>query len=215
MMVYIDSIFFDIDGTLIDARSDIVTAMNYALREIGFPEKPFEEIVSYVGTGVTYLISKSLDSDDDRLIERGVELYTSYYIAHPADKATLYPHARGILEHFKKKRKIILTNRYTRFAEPVLNALGIRGYFEDIVGGDDENCLKPSACVLDPVVSRLHIDKSKSLIVGDMAIDIMTGKNSGIKTCWVRHGLGKAEDVQPLNPDFTIDDLIELKGIIK
>ncbi|MFA5142656.1 MAG: HAD-IA family hydrolase [Candidatus Omnitrophota bacterium] len=214
-MVYIDSIFFDIDGTLIDARGDIVTAMNYALREMGFPEKPFEEIISYVGTGVTYLISKSLGSDDDSLVAKGVELYAGYYVAHPADKASLFPHAREILEHFKKKRKIILTNRYTNFAEPVLNALGIRGYFEDIVGGDDENCLKPSACVLDPIVSKLHIDRSKSLIVGDMAIDIMTGKNSGIKTCWVRHGLGKAEDVQPLKPDFVISDLMELINIIR
>ncbi|MDD5135839.1 MAG: HAD-IA family hydrolase [Candidatus Omnitrophica bacterium] len=214
-MVYIDSIFFDIDGTLIDARQDIVTAMNYALRQMGFPEKPFDEIVSYVGTGVTYLIAKSLGSEKADLVERGVELYTNYYIAHPADKATLYPHAREILEHFKKKRKIILTNRYTRFAEPVLNALDIRGYFEDIVGGDDEKCLKPSACVLEPVVSRLRIDKSRSLIIGDMAVDIMTGKNSGIKTCWIRHGLGKDEDVRPLDPDFIIDDLIELKGIIE
>ena len=76
-------------------------------------------------------------------------------------------------------------------------------------------CLKPSACVLDKVGPRPKIDKAKSIIVGDMAIDIMTGKNSGIRTCWVTYGLGSAEEVRPLKPDYIVDDMIELKGIIK
>ena len=47
-----------------------------------------------------------------------------------------------------------------------------------------------------------------------MAIDIETGKNSGVRTCWIKHGLGKASDVEPLKPDFAIEDLIELENII-
>ena len=214
-MVNIDVIFFDVDGTLVDARRDIVNAMNSALRQMGFPERSFDEIVSYIGTGVKDLISKSLHSDDEALIEKGVELYGNYYIAHPADEAALYPHARETLDHFRNKRKFILTNRYARFADSVLAALGVREYFEDIIGGDDEGCLKPSACVLDPHLPKLKVDKEKVLIVGDMAIDVETGKNAGIKTCWVTYGLGKREEVQPLKPDFIIDDLIELEQIIR
>ena len=75
--------------------------------------------------------------------------------------------------------------------------------------------MKPSACVLDTALPKLKVDKARSIIVGDMAIDIMTGKNSGIKTCWVTYGLGKAEDVEPLKPDYAIDDLIELEKIIQ
>lgn len=214
LQIKVNTIFFDIDGTLIDARQDIVNAMNHALRQMGFPEKSFGSIVSYVGTGVKDLVARSLDSDDAGLIDKAAGMYSDYYMAHPADKAYLYPHAKEILEYFKNKRKIILTNRYARFADAVLKALGIRDYFEDIIGGDDENCIKPSACVLDPYVARLGIAKPEALIVGDMAIDVETGKNSGIKTCWIRHGLGKAADVEPLKPDFTIDDLAELKNII-
>ena len=214
-MVNIDVIFFDVDGTLVDARRDIVNAMNSALRQMGFPERSFDEIVSYIGTGVKDLISKSLHSDDEALIDRGTELYGDYYIAHPADEAALYPHARETLDHFRNKRKFILTNRYARFADSVLAAFGVREYFEDIIGGDDEGCLKPSACVLDPHLPKLKVDKEKVLIVGDMAIDVETGKNAGIKTCWVTYGLGKREEVQPLKPDFIIDDLIELEQIIR
>jgi phosphoglycolate phosphatase len=62
---------------------------------------------------------------------------------------------------------------------------------------------------------KLGVAKETTLIVGDMAIDIMTGKNSGVRTCWVRYGLGKAADVEPLKPDFMIDDLSELRDIVK
>ncbi|MDD5428168.1 MAG: HAD-IA family hydrolase [Candidatus Omnitrophica bacterium] len=213
-MLNVDSIFFDIDGTLIDARSDIVNAMNYALAQLGLAQKSFDEIVSYVGTGVSDLVAKSIGIDDSALIEKGVDLYSGYYMKHPADSAKLYPHAGEVLDYFKNKKKFILTNRYSKFADAVLRSLGIREYFDDIVGGDDEGCIKPSACVLDPVIAKFKIEKSKSIIVGDMAIDIMTGNNSGIKTCWIRHGLGKPEEVEPLRPDFIIDDLIELKKII-
>ena len=211
----INVIFFDVDGTLVDARRDIVNAMNYVLLQIGFPKRSFDEIVSYIGTGVTDLISKSLGSSDATLIGKCIELYSVYYAKHSADEAILYPHVREALEYFKYKKKVILTNRYARMADLALKALGIRECFEDIIGGDDEKCLKPSACVLDPYISRYGLDKDKALIIGDMAIDVQTGKNSGIKTCFVTYGLGKLEDAKPLKPDFIIDDMAELEKIIK
>lgn len=214
-MIDVDSIFFDVDGTLVDARRDIANAMNYALRTLGLRTLPDEEIVSHVGTGVKSLIARCLASDDPRLIDEGTRLYGEYYLSHAADEAVLYPNAVEILDYLKPKRKFILTNRYTAFTEPVLKGLGIREYFEEIIAGDDENCIKPSACMLDRVVPRLKVDKSRSLIVGDMDVDVMIGKNAGVRTCWVTHGLGKIEEIRHLRPDYIIEDLIELKKIIR
>lgn len=214
-MFAVDAIFFDIDGTLVDDRIDIVNAMNYTLRQLGLKEKPPHLIVSYVGTGVSDLIRKSLGEDKADLTEEGVRLYGDYYIKHPADEAKLYPHVKETLEYFRNKRKLILTNRYAKFADPVLKKTGIRDYFEEIIGGDDENCLKPSACVLDNLLPKLKIDKARSIMVGDMAIDVLMGKNSGVATCWVSYGLGRPEEVSPLKPDYTIDDIAKLKGIVK
>jgi len=144
-----------------------------------------------------------------------MKLYGEYYVAHAADEAFLYPHAIEILDHLKDKRKFILTNRYAAFADVLLKELGVRKYFEHIIGGDDEKCLKPSACVMDKAVEKFGFDKEKALIVGDMEFDILTGKNSGVKTCWVTYGLGKIEEIRDLKPDYVIEDLIELKEIIE
>lgn len=214
-MAPIDVIFFDVDGTLVDARADIANAMNHALRELKLAELPKDVIVSHIGSGVTHLIRESLGTDDEATIEKGTKLYSDHYIAHAADQTVLYPHTIEILEYLKRKRKFILTNRYASFADVALRGQGIRDYFEAIIGGDDENCLKPSACVIDRAAKRFGIDKGRSLIVGDMDVDVMTGKNAGVPVCWVTYGLGSVDEVAPLKPEYIINDLIELKKIIK
>lgn len=214
-MINIDTIFFDVDGTLVDSRADIANAMNYTLKKLGLKEKPQSTIASYIGTGVKDLVAKSVGRDNISLADDALNIFSDYYVERSHDKSFLYPHVREVLDYFRNKSKYILTNRYSKFADRTLAGLGIRDYFLGIIGGDDENCLKPSACVLDMALPRLKIDKSKSIIVGDMAIDIMTGKNSGIRTCWVTYGLGKAEEVRPLKPDYVIDDMAELKKIIE
>ena len=214
-MARIDTVFFDIDGTLVDARRDIANAMNHALKSMGFAALPDEQIISYVGTGVTYLVRNSLGTDDETLVAEATRRYGEYYVSHAADEARLYPHAIEMLEYLRGRRKFILTNRYAAYADALLKALGIGRYFEQIIGGDDETCLKPSACIIDRIAARLGIDKRTSLIVGDMDVDIMTGRNTGIKTCWVTHGLGRIEDVKALKPDYIIEYLIELKEIVK
>lgn len=214
-MIDIDIIFFDVDGTLVDARSDIVAAINHTLRQLGFPEKPFDEIVSYIGTGVRDLIRQSVPSRDDAVLARGVEIFGDYYVKHAADKCVLYPHVRETLEYFAAKRKIIVTNRFSSFADATLRGLGIRDYFEYVLGGDDEGCLKPKACSIQRVDAALDFKSTPSIMVGDMAIDIQTGKNAGIATCWATYGLGKLEDMEGLKPDYVINDLAELRKIIR
>ena len=215
-MAQIDTIFFDVDGTLVDSRKDIANAMNHALSLLGFKELSQGEIIMHVGNGVKDLVRNSMGScKDEALIQKGADLYWEHFMAHAVDETVLYPNAKEILDHLKDKRKLILTNRYKDFAEATLKGLGIMHYFEEIIGGDDETCLKPCAGILDRMVSKEKIDKTKALIVGDMDIDILTGKNAGVKTCWVTYGLGRIEQIRDLKPDYIIEDLIELKEIVK
>ena len=74
----IDTIFFDVDGTLVDSRKDIVEAVDYTLRQLGLPIRPAKEIVSYIGTGVRDLVSKSIKKRKaDPLVEKGVVRQTN------------------------------------------------------------------------------------------------------------------------------------------
>jgi len=214
-MVDIDTILFDLDGTLVDSRKDIVKAVNFTLGRLGLPEKPAELIVSYIGLGIRDLLRKSLGKEKGSLAEPALKIFAEYFSKHCVDESRLYPHVKEILDYFRDKRKVVVTNRGRESAEITLKKLGIGDYFQEIFGGDDENCVKPSSCPLDRVAFQLGFDKNKTIMVGDMDIDILAGKNFGVLTCWVAYGLGKKEDVEKIGPDYIIDDIIELKDVIK
>lgn len=210
----IDLIIFDLDGTLVDSIEDIANAVNFTLKEVGLEEKSIQEISSYVGTGTEDLIRKSLGKNEDTLFEKALSLFKEYYKKHPVDNSRLYPGAREILEYFKDKRKVIVTNRMHEFALKIIKVLNIYDYFEDILGGDDLGCAKPSSCLLDKAMNQLNIDKERTIIVGDMDVDIFAGKKAGIHTCAVTYGIGLKEDILRARPDYMIDNILRLKEII-
>ena len=213
-MHYIELIIFDLDGTLVDSKEAIAKGVNFALGELGLQEKNALEISSYIGTGVDDLIRKSLGQGKEHYFEKTKSLFENYR-KHSPDSSRLYPGAKEILEYFKNKRKTIVTNRKYEFALPTLKKLGIYDYFEVILGADDIECKKPSACPLDRAVAKFNINKEKTIIVGDMDIDILAGKSAGILTCAVTYGIGKREAILKAKPDYTIDNILKLKEIIK
>lgn len=213
-MKYIKLIIFDLDGTLVDSRIDITNAVNFTLKKVGLKEKSVSEVSSYIGTGVEGLIRKSLGENRDNLFNRALSVFGKYYRNHSTDSSVLYPHVKEILEYFKNKRKIIVTNRKHEFALPTLKTLGINEYFEDITGGNNIGCMKPSSCPLNRAIHKLKMDKEKTIIVGDMDLDILAGKAAGILTCAVTYGIGKKEDIAKVEPDFIVENILELKNII-
>ncbi len=213
-MKHIELIIFDLDGTLIDSRMDIGNSVNFTLKALGLKEKSTEEISSYIGTGTEDLIRKSLGEGEDGILKRALSIFGEYYRKHYRDNTILYRNVKEILEHFKDKKKAIITNRSYEFALLSLKGLGIYEYFADVVGADDIECRKPSSCPLNKTMQRLNIDRGKTIIVGDMDIDILAGKEAEIITCAVTYGIGRKEDIVKLNPDFIIDDIIQLKNII-
>jgi phosphoglycolate phosphatase len=86
-------VIFDLDGTLIDSRLDLVHSVNAALRHIKRPELPDDVIASYVGDGAPILIQRALGGEavDESLIRKGLEFFLSYYREHKLDHTTVYP----------------------------------------------------------------------------------------------------------------------------
>ena len=53
---------FDLDGTLLDTLEDLADAVNYSMRNNGFPERSLEEVRSFVGDGMRLLVKRKLVS---------------------------------------------------------------------------------------------------------------------------------------------------------
>lgn len=212
-MVNIDLLIFDLDGTLIDSKDNIVEAINFTCRQLGVRKKKPDEIVSFIGTGVGDLVKKSLGKENNHLFAEAIVTFKDFFRNHSAEKSKLYPYARDILEYFKNKRMYIVTNEEKGMALSILSSLKISKYFEDIIGADDASCVKPSACPINKII-KPGLDKKRIMIVGDMDLDILSGKEAGILTCAVTHGIGKKRDILKAKPDYIIQSLLELKAVI-
>jgi len=210
-----DLLIFDFDGTLADTSADIVKSTNYTLQALGLKERAFDTIVSFIGGGIDLLLLAALGKENEGKLSEAHDIYIGHQKEHFLDHVTLYPHVKETLGHFKGKRLAIASNRYEYTARRLLEALGVADPFEAIIGGDDANCRKPSPCQIENIMKMWGIPEEKTVMVGDMDYDILSGKAAGVATCAVTYGLGKREELKRIGPDFMIDDISELKGILR
>ncbi len=94
-------VIFDLDGTLIDSRLDLVHSVNAALRHIGRPALPDDVIASYVGDGAPILIQRALGGEavDEAIVRQGLQFFLSYYREHKLDHTTVYCRGAGSSGH--------------------------------------------------------------------------------------------------------------------
>ena len=214
-MKNVELIIFDLDGTLVDSKQDIINAINFMLKERSLPEKSDEKIIFYVGKGINELLVRSLGSQDTDVNNKGLALFKSYYKKHPADHAYLYKGVKETLKYFKNKQKAVITNRNHKSALNILKKMGIDTHFTQTIGDDNKLCLKPNKGQFDKLFDNLSVKKKdKIIMVGDMDVDIIAAKASGVLTCAVTYGFGKLDDIRKLKPDYIIDSISELKNII-
>lgn len=214
-MLDLGVIFFDIDGTLVDSRKVIIDAANFTLNSLGLKEKKAEEIINNMKFETSYLIAKIVDTNDNHLILKGVKLFRSYWKKNVSSDSRLFDGVREILDYLSDKKLIITSNGIKEVIAEMLNNFNIKKYFQEIISGDEVDCIKPTACPINKALNTLEpYNRKNAMIVGDMDVDIRAGKAAGINTCGVTYGFGKKEDLIKADPDFLIDNINELKNIV-
>ncbi|MBU1863446.1 MAG: HAD-IA family hydrolase [Candidatus Omnitrophica bacterium] len=213
-MKQIDLIIFDLDGTLVASEDGIVQSVLATLRHFGLPEKSRDEIISFIGTGIHDLIIKSSDKTDAFFVEEAIMILECKFKEYSDQHTFLYPNTLSVLDHFKDKIMVIISNRNAQLAIHTLKHFGLLKYFSKVMGGDELTRKKPSPSLIDECLTLYTISKQNAIIIGDMDIDINAGKNAGILTCAIKSAISNWDEVIKTKPDFIIDDIIDLKNII-
>jgi phosphoglycolate phosphatase len=211
---------FDLDGTLIDSRQDLVNSVNAALRFLDRPELPSEVIASLVGDGAPVLVRRALgDPVDESLILRGLEYFITYYREHKLDHTTLYP---GIPEALRSlqgrnglvRKMAVLSNKPVRPAQGIVEALGIAPFFPIVYGGNSFDTKKPDPLGIQTILAETGMKPEETLMIGDSAVDILTGRNAGTFTCGVTYGFA-LHTLCEVPPDAIVDSPQELAQLLK
>ncbi len=214
-MKKIDLMIFDFDGTLVYSGNDLVNSVNHTLKQLGIPLLDRKTIIGFVGDGVARLIERSLDDKHSELFDQAMEIFKAHYAEHLLDTTGLYPGVTDVLEHFRDRKKVIVTNKLYGFTLKIAEALGIDGYFEDIIGLDSFPRRKPDPGLLIPLLERYGVDKRKTVVIGDGVNDILFAKNTGTLSCALLNGLGDRDKLLSLDPDYSCEDISELKELFE
>ncbi len=212
-MKKIDLFLFDLDGTLADTGRDIAAAVNYALGALNLRPLAPERILTYVGDGVGELIRRCLGPENEGIFDEVLFVFKEYYDRHLLDTTVLYPGVRESLAAFRNKRKAVLSNKGHHFVLKVLAGLGIRDFFDAVIGGDVFPYKKPDPRVVLPLLDRWGAPPDRTVMVGDGRNDILLAKETGILSCAFLNGLTRREDLLALGPDYTCEDMGELTRI--
>jgi phosphoglycolate phosphatase len=210
-------VIFDLDGTLIDSRLDLVHSVNAALRHIGRPALPDDVIASYVGDGAPILIQRALAGEavDEAIVRQGLQFFLSYYREHKLDHTTVYAGIREALTTIQQasngipRKLAVLSNKPVVPSRVIVQALGLGPFFTQIYGGNSFATKKP-----DPEGARTLLEESgvrpvETMIVGDSHVDIETGLNAGLWTVGVSYGFAP-HTLQENPPDVLVDTPQEL-----
>lgn len=207
-------LIFDLDGTLVNTLEDITASLSFTLSRLGRPLLPMDTVRQYVGDGIATLLSRAL-GDHVELLDDAIGIYTVHHSKNLVVRSRLYPGVLGTLEHFQGVPLAVISNKAEALVKPLLDRLGIAGYFRAVLGADAGLPLKPAPDAVLRVMSDLGAPKDRTVIIGDGATDILAGKAAGVITCAVTYGFRSGEELRAAGPDLVIQEFPELMRIFR
>jgi phosphoglycolate phosphatase len=215
-------VVFDLDGTLIDSRLDLVHSVNAALRHIERSELPDDVIASYVGDGAPILIQRALggEATDEALVRKGLEYFLSYYREHKLDHTTVYSGMREALAAVQNgssagngaRTLAVLSNKPVAPSRAIVEALGLGTFFAQVYGGNSFATKKPDPEGAMRLLEESSVKPEHAVMVGDSHVDIRTGHNAGMHTVAVTYGFAP-HTLEACSPDVFVDSPQDLQQL--
>ncbi|MEN9397202.1 MAG: hypothetical protein RLZ81_1732 [Pseudomonadota bacterium] len=225
-----DAALVDLDGTLVDTLGDFVAVLNHMLADLPAPFSAAQvrasEVARLVGKGSENLIkavltqvltaqapaSSAATTNFDALYPLAWQRYQHHYQMINGQFAVVYP---GVLQGLQQlrsagKRLACLTNKPTAFAQVLLRAKGLEGFFDVVYGGDAFERRKPDPLPLLKACEVLGSQPQRTLMIGDSSNDAQAARAAGCPVWLVRYGYNHGQPIDAVPADAYLDSLAEL-----
>lgn len=222
---------FDLDGTLIDSRLDLIHSVNAMLRDLGRPELDGGVIASYVGDGAPALVRRALGgTEDETQFRKALEYFLSYYRLHKLDHTTVYEgipdvlarladrpepdHLDGNRSNAVQRLMAVLSNKPVNPSRDIVQALGLGDFFVRIYGGNSFATKKPDPLGVRTILAETGVAADQALMIGDSSVDVLTGRNAGLWTCGVSYGFAP-HSLEQVPPDVLLENPRDLGELFR
>ncbi len=194
----IDTILFDLDGTLLDTAPDLAFALNQVLIEQQREPLPLEQIRPWVSHGGKTMIRQGFNFlDNETEVDIIHKQFLAIYSSHIADKSVFFPDMETVLTSLENKglKWGIVTNKPGWLTDPLLQKLELTNRSACNVSGDTLSQSKPHPAPLLHACKLLGTIPKKCIYVGDAERDIEAGQRAGMQTLIAAYGYLATTDI--------------------
>lgn len=210
------AVIFDLDGTLLNTLDDLALAVNYALKECGYPLRTKEEVRRFIGNGVIKLMQRATpDGISKEDFDKCFEHFRTYYLDHMTDNTKPYSGITELLQSLKNHsiKSAVVSNKLHA------GVVGLcKDYFADgltcAFGVETESERKPSPANVYKAFKELGVTKNEAIYVGDSEVDVMTAKNSGLDCIGVTWGFRDEHELISSGAKYIANTPSEILDII-
>jgi len=212
----IRALIFDLDGTLIDSKRDLIHSVNAMLGEMGRARLGEETISGYIGHGAPLLVSRALGSSaKEEELRRALDFFLAYYEEHKLDTTCAYSGVPEALAELSRKQvpMAVLTNKPVKISVRILEALGLASYFRVVYGGNSFETKKPDPFGALTILKEFGVAPRQAMVVGDSEVDVQTARNAGVIAVAVNYGFG-VHDRGQYPADIYLEKLTDLVPLV-
>jgi phosphoglycolate phosphatase len=211
------ALVFDLDGTLIDSRRDITTAINRTRATFGLPPLALEQVVRMVGEGARVLIERAFNGEiPPESLDAALARYLEHYRQVCLDETRPYPGIEEMLAALAAVYPLaLLSNKGEELSRIVLNGLGLDRWFREVLGGDSLPTRKPDPAGLRLLADRLGVPLGELLLVGDTRIDAETARAAGCAFALVEWGFPRPPGIEELAADLKVAKAADLVAALR
>ena len=201
----IRAVSFDLDGTLIDSTEAIVASFFHTFEVVGEPPPPRQAIVDSIG----YVLEDQFAVLTKQDPAQCVRIYREHYGKVASEMTFLLPGARAALERLSEAGLALgyATSKCKRFAAPLLEHLGVAGFFQSGLGPEEVTHPKPHPEAVLRSAEGLGVSPEELFFVGDTHFDVLAAREAQVRCLCVTTGYATRQALEALGPEAVFDDL--------
>ncbi|MBP3949989.1 pyrophosphatase PpaX [Bacillus suaedae] len=208
----IDTLLFDLDGTLINTNELIIASFLQTLEHYRPGEYTREKVIEFIGPPLV----DSFKTVDPELVDEMIVHYRTFNHAKHDELVTEYEGVFETIEQLHKSgyKLAIVTTKIRKTALMGLALTGLDQFFDVVIGLDDVEKAKPDPEPLEKALKQLGSQKESAMMIGDSHFDILAGKNLGIPTAVVGWSIKGPEKVLTFEADYILENMRDLLTIV-
>lgn len=175
------TVFFDLDGTVLDTLPDLAKSANYALNTLGYPTQTVETVRMAIGHGIRNLLKELMHCNDEEQLEKCREIFKDYYGEHKADTTKPFDGVIDALQQLKNDgyKLVLISNKYDGATKDLASRF-FGDLFDGVYGSRDDILAKPYRDMFELACNERGISQEGIIYVGDSEVDCEFARNCGM-----------------------------------